>query len=540
MDSYIVYLALFAIIVLIGQFFQKSAIPIALILVISGMLLSFIPFFPKIQLNSKLILNIFLPFLIYEISAFSSWRDMQKQARPVALLSIGHVLFITGIVAVAIHSLTPQLGWPLAFVLGAIVSPPDDVAIVSIAQRMRIPDRIFVILEGEGMFNDAAALTIFRFALAAAITHQFVISHAILAFFLEITGEALYGLMLGHILGQLRTKIKNTPLHVIASFLTPFIAYIPVIKLGGSGIIATAMVGFIIGNQYALRFTPEYRLTAFSIFPTIGYAIEGIIFLMVGLNLNSTLANISSIHLASLLSYVGIVIAIVIVGRFIWVYGFVIFLPRFLFPSLKKKDPYPSWKFPFIISWSGMRGGIPLAAALAVPVATFQIANVDVRDLFVFIVFSVIFVTLILQGLSLPFIIKKLKLDKIGERERYTEHLTELQTRIQMIDAAMDWLEEYKEEIKQDKKILTEVLMHIYEYKMLKKRFKSRVSDHDGQLLQTHDEEKELREKLSLLSQLIAIEKKELEKIWRKGKISLKTRNKLAATLDHQVQRYLI
>ncbi len=538
MDSFIVYLILFSIIVILGQAFRKSTTPIALILAIAGMLLSFIPFFPDIYLNSKLVLNIFLPLLVYEISAFSSWHDMQKQARPIALLSIGHVVFITCIVAIVIHSLIPQMGWPLAFVLGAIISPPDNVAIVSIAEKMRIPKRIFIILEGEGMFNDAAALTIFRFALTAAITHQFLFGHAFLAFSTIIIGETLYGFLLGHLLGQLRIKISNTMLHVIASFITPFLAYIPVVKLGGSGIIATAIVGFVIGNRYTLRFTPEYRLAAVTLWPTLAFAIQGIIFLLIGLNMHSILVRISSIPMESLLIYMIAIIAVVIIGRFIWVYGFVIFLPRFLFPSLKKKDPYPPWKYPFIISWSGIRGGISLAAALAIPALTFKVNQVDIHDLFVFIVFCVIFVTLILQGLSLPFIIKKLDIDKIGESERYTEHMTELQTRLQMINAALHWLHKYKDKIKKDKKLLAEVSMYIDEYHMLKEQFESRILDHDGQSI--HDEQLELKNKLSLLYKVIEVEKAELEKLWSKNQINLQTRNKLATILDHQIQRHLI
>lgn len=325
MDQFINYLILFTLIVLLGQAFQKSTIPLALILVLFGMLMSFVPFFPQINLDSNLVLNFFLPLLVYQISAFSSWRDLKKQIRPIALLSIGHVIFITILVAIAIYTLIPQMGWPLAFVLGAIISPPDDIAIVSIAEKIRIPERIFLILEGEGMFNDAAALTLFRLALAAAVTNTFSVAHAFLGFFAIIIGETIYGLILGHLLGKLREKISNTTLHVIASFVTPFIAYIPAVKLGGTGILATAIVGFVIGNKFTLRFTPEYRLISLSIWPTLAFAIEGLIFLLVGLDMRSTFMRISSIPLETLMLYICSITFVVIVGRFIWVYGVLIF-----------------------------------------------------------------------------------------------------------------------------------------------------------------------------------------------------------------------
>lgn len=538
MDQFIVYLILFSIIILISHVFQKFTIPLPLILVIVGMMLSFVPFFPKIKLDSTLVLDFFLPLLVYQISAFSSWRDMKKQLRPIALLSIGHVIFITIIVAVVIHAFIPKLGWPLAFLLGAIISPPDDVAIVSIAEKIRIPERIFIILEGEGMFNDVAALTLFRLSLAAAITNEFSVVNAFSNFVFIIVGETLYGLFLGFLLGKIREKISNTSLHVIASFITPFLAYFPAVKLGGTGVLATAVVGFVIGNQYTLRFTPEYRLIALSIWPTLAFAIQAIIFLLVGLDMRSIFMSISSIPFQNLMLYIGSLTFVVIACRFIWVYGALIFLPRVLFPSIRKKDPYPPWQYPFVISWAGIRGGISLAAVLAIPALTLTIDSIDVRDFLVFLVSSVILATLILQGLSLPFIVKKLGVDKIGQSEKYAEHMTELQARLRMIQVAIDWLESYIKQAENDKKLKHEVARHIYEYQMLKKQLESRIFNHDGK--SDHDEQAELKEDLSLLLQIIEAERAELSKLWREEKINLRTRNKLLSVLDHQIQRHMI
>jgi monovalent cation/hydrogen antiporter len=538
MEQLIIYIFLFSIIVLVGQLFRNSTIPIALILVIVGMLLSFVPFIPDIILNSYLVLNVFLPLLIYQISAFSSWRDIKKQLRPIALLSVGHVIFITVLVAIVIHFLIPQMGWPLAFVLGAIISPPDDVAIVSISEKIRIPERIFLILEGEGMFNDAAALILFRFALAAAITHEFSVIHATSAFFAVIIGETLYGLLLGNLLGKLRQKITNPMLHIIASILTPFLAYIPAVKLGGSGVLATAVVGFLIGNQYSLRFTPEYRLIGTALWPALAFAIEGLLFLLVGLDMRSIFERISFLSLESLALYVFSIIFVVIIGRFIWVYGAVIFIPRVLLPSLRKKDPYPPWQNTFIIAWSGMRGAISLAAALAVPPLTLMIEGVDPRDLLIFLVFCIIIVTLVLQGLSLPFILRKMGVDRVGEHERYNEHIAELHAQTQMIRVALHWLQEYKEQIKDNKNLLDEITLYINEYQMLKKKSKNRILEHDRKLF--HDEKAEIKDKLFLLLQIINVERAELLKLWREEKINLRTRNKLLASLDHQAQHLLL
>ena len=249
MEQIETYIILFGIIVIVGQTFNNSPVPISLLLVITGMLLSLLPTTPDITLDPNIVLNIFLPLLIYQISAFASWRDVKKNLRPIMLLSIGHVIFITILVAVVIHMLIPQFGWPLAFVLGAVISPPDDVAIVSIADKIRMPQRLITILEGEGMFNDATALILFRFALAAVVTHQFSAVRAVSAFFLVIIGETLYGLALGFIIGEIRLRIRNTTLHMMASLLVPFIAYIPAVMLGGCGVLATAVTGFVFGSS---------------------------------------------------------------------------------------------------------------------------------------------------------------------------------------------------------------------------------------------------------------------------------------------------
>lgn len=538
MEHLIFYIALFCVIVLAGQLFRKSVFPLALILVITGMLLSLIPYVPEITLDSGLVLNVFLPLLIYQISAFSSWRDIRKQIRPIASLSVGHVVFITCLVAVVIHGLLPQLGWPLAFVLGATISPPDDVAIVAICEKIRIPERIFIILEGEGMFNDAAALILFRFALAAAVTHTFSALHAFTAFIAVIIGETLYGLILGTLLGKIRLKIKNATLHMIASIITPFLAYIPAVMLGGTGVLATAVVGFLIGNKYSVRFTPEFRLISFGIWPVFAFAIENLIFLMVGLDMRGIFTRISIIPPATLLLYVSSICFVVIIGRFIWVYSAVLFNAKILFPR-RQGGALPTLRNAFLISWAGMRGGISLAAALAVPALIFRIDGIDLRDLLIFLVFCTILVTLVLQGLSLPWIMKKFGYDKVGRSERYQEHLSELNTRVQMMHAAHNWLHEFRKEIREDKLLLDEIDFHIREYQDLLKKFQDRISIHDGGL-DNHDEILERKDSMFLLRQIVKAEKKELLRLWREDKINLRTRNKLLSMLDHQLQRYVL
>jgi len=524
-----IFVALLTIIVTVGIVFRKSPIPTSLLLVITGMLVSFVPSFPPITLNPSMVLDVFLPLLIYETSAYSSWRDIKLDFRPIALLSIGHVLFITVLVAMTVHLILPQLGWPMAFVLGAVISPPDDVAIVSIAEKIHMPQRIVTILKAEGMLNDAPALILFRFSLAALLTHEFSPFKAVSSFFLIVIGETLYGLALGYILGNLRLKLREPVLQTMISILTPFLAYLPAEKLGGSGVLATVVVGMYIGNNFYDRFPPEVRLVGRSVWLTLGFIVQSILFLLVGFDLRHILSRIASIPTPSLVFYSIVIIFVVIIGRFIWVYP-AAYLPRLLFSSIRKKDPYPPWQYPFIISWTGMRGGISLAAALAIPILPLSVDGANPRDLLVFLVFSVIIATLLLQGLALPWMLKILGVRRYGQREKKRELLAGLHARITMTDAVLRWLDEYLQHIDDTQPSHGEINLRIREYKAIKEQLHNSVKQIDGNT--NFDEKIELKDTIFLSSQLITIERKELARLWREGKINQAIKVKLGHQLD--------
>jgi len=531
MEHLTTYVALFGIIIFVGVLSSKSPIPTALILVIVGMALSFVPELPHINLNPGVVLNIFLPMLLYQISSSASWKDVKKNMRPIALLSIGHVLFIATLVAITIHALIPQLSWPFAFILGAVISPPDDVAIVAIAEKIRMPRRIVTILEGEGIFNDATALLLFRLGLLAMVTYDFSVFQASSTFIVIIIGEAFYGLALGYILGELRLKINDPILHMLTSLLTPFLAYLPVEKMGGSGVLATVVTGFVIGNIYSSHFTPDFRLLSRAVWPTLAFAIESILFILIGLDLRFILESISTIPFASLALYSGSIIFVVIVGRFIWVY-LSAYIPQFLFPSILKKDPYPPWEYLFVISWAGMRGGISLAAALAVPLLPSTVDGANSRDLLIFLVFCVIAATLVVQGLTLPWLLKVLKIHKYSQREKYDDHLAELSAKLKMAQAVLRWLKEYGELVKDDSQLLNEIKLRTHDYRMLKKQYLEKINQHSEKL--EHNEKIEMQEFTFLSSRIIAIERSELSRLWQEEKINHSIRNKLQDQLDHR------
>lgn len=524
-----IYVILLTIIVIVSFVFRKSAIPTSLLLVITGMLASFIPNLPPFTLDPTLVLDVFLPLMIYATSAYSSWREIKMDFRPIALLSIGQVFFITVLVALVIHGMLPQLGWPMAFLLGAVISPPDDVAIVSIAEKIRMPQRIVTILKTEGMLNDAPALILFKFSLAALLTHEFYPLKAASSFLLIVVGETLYGLALGYVIGNLRLKVRDPILQTLISILIPFLAYLPAERLGGSGVLATAVVGIYIGNSFYDRYSAEVRIAGRSVWLTLGYIVQSILFLLVGFDLPHILNNISTIPFHTLLFYSSVIILTVIVGRFLWVYPS-IYLPRWLFSSVRKKDPDLPWQYPFILSWTGMRGGISLAAALAVPQLPMSMNGSNLRDLLVFFVFCVIVATLLLQGMALPWVLKLVGIRRFGQHEKKSELLSALHARLAMTEAALGWLYENIKKTSNVQLLHDEIDLRIREYQAIQKQLAESVISINNHL--PSDERKELKDTLFLSSKLIDIERKELARLWEEGKINQVVKRKLGHYLD--------
>ena len=287
-----------------------------------------------------------------------------------------------------------------------------------------------------------------------------------------------------------------------------------------------------LGHRYSLRVSPEFRLASRAIWPTLAFAIQSLLFLLVGLDMRSILESISSLSPSSVLVYSLWVTLTVVIGRFIWVYP-AVYIPRWLFPHIRKKEPRPPWQYPIIVSWAGMRGGISLAAALAVPALPVLPHATNPKDLLIFLVFCVITATLLLQGLTLPWLLKIVGMKKYGQSEQYNEHLAELATRSAMVKSAIHRLNEIKEEVKDNPKLLKAVKLYLKEYRMIRAQLKEKRASHDSKLILTHDEKTEWQDELFILSQLIEIQREELLQLWHNDKINLAVRNKLLEQLDH-------
>jgi len=420
-ESSLLFVLLTAIIV-ITVIARRFALPYPIAFVIGGSLLAFVPGLPEFTLSPDWVFLIFLPPLLFAGGWLTDWVTFKENLRPIALLAIGLVVFTTGIVAIAAHALLPQIGWAAAFVLGAVVSPPDAVAAGSVFERFSVPRRISAILDGEGLVNDASALVIYNFAIAAVVTGQFSLVHASGAFVFVSVGGVAVGLALGYGLVKAMLLLRKYELsdYLIdnaISLISPYAIYLACEPLGVSGVLATVTAGIYLGRNAEAIYLPEARLVANAVWDFLIFLLNGLVFLMIGLQLRSIVRD-PSFALREL--WIGVLISVlVIVVRIVWVYP-AAYLPRLIWRKIREREGMPPPNYIFVIAWSGMRGIVSLAAALALPQFTKSGAAFPGRNEIVFITFCVIFATLVFQGLSLIPLLKILRIqggDDLDKRE---------------------------------------------------------------------------------------------------------------------------
>ena len=397
---------------------RKLHIPYPILFVLGGSLLGLIPGLPPVRLDPELVFVFFLPPLLFPAAMFTSWRDFRANLRPISLLAIGLVLFTTVAVALLAHHF---MGLSLAagFVLGAIISPPDAIAATAIAQRLKIPRRIVTILEGESLVNDSTALVAYQFAKVAVLTGTFSLAKASGQFFIVSIGGILLGLAVGWLAEWFHRRVEDAPIEVTVSLLTPFAAYLPAEHLGVSGVLSVVTAGLYLGWRLPEITDYRTRLEARPVWDMVGFLLNGFVFILIGLQLPTVMQGLAkeAIPIHQLIWY-SVIISVAVIGvRIFWVFP-AAYLPRFFFKSLREKDPYPSWRHVTILGWTGMRGVVSLAAAMALPLEIKPGVPFPGRDLILFLTFVVIFVTLVLQGLSLPPLIRWLGIEDDGKGER--------------------------------------------------------------------------------------------------------------------------
>src|SRR5450631_3768107 len=399
----------------------------SILLVVAGIGVALIPGLPKVELAPELVLLVILPPLIYSAGVAMSWREFRFNLRPIALLAFGCVLFTTCVVAAVAHYLL-NFDWAVGFLLGAIISPTDVVAPLAIARRLGLPRRLVVVLEGEGLANDATALVLYRFAVVAVSTGTFSFSHAAGEFALIVVGEVAYGLAVGWLSLRLRQWAKEPRVEITMSLMTPYLAFWVPSHLGGSGVLATVACGLYVSWVGPRLIPSATRLQGIFFWDLIVYLVEGLVFLLTGLQARSLVEQGHAFSIRELLIATAWVTLITIAARFIWMFP-ATYLPRWLSPRLAKSDPAPPWQGPFFLAFTGVRGVDSLAVALAIP---YTILNGDPfphRDLILFVTFGVIIITLVGQGSMLPAMVRWLGLGHLGKEERKGEIKAELRAR---------------------------------------------------------------------------------------------------------------
>lgn len=411
-------------------------LPYPIVFVLGGALIAFVPALPHLEIAPDWIFYTVLPPLLFHGGWVTDWTLLRRNVRPIALLAVGLVIVSTVAVAGTIEWLAPGFGWASAFVLGAIVSPPDAVAAAAIFERFSVPRRISAILDGEGLLNDGTALVIYRFAVVAAVLGRFSLPRASLAFVVVVTvgiaaGFAFAVLVEGLMRLLARLGLGDSQIDVLIALLAPYVTYVTADALGGSGVLATVTVGIILGRRSPFS-SPEARLVSGAVWNILIYLLNALVFMLIGIELRTIMADGSSV--VRWLPAALWISLVLIVLRMAWAFAQA-YIPRALRPGERRRDP-AQWRWIVVIGWTGLRGIVSLAAALALPLRDAHGAGFPQRTAIIFITFCVILVTLVGQGLSLIPLLQWLKLDSGEDTAAY-----ETKVRIKALEAGLHKLE---------------------------------------------------------------------------------------------------
>jgi monovalent cation/hydrogen antiporter len=460
----VIVLAAVLLLLIAAQFLR---VPYPILLVLGGLGLGVTPGIPHVELHPDLVLLIMLPPLLYAAAFFTPLRELRRNVRPISVLAIGLVLATMATVAIVAHEAI-GFDWPTSFVLGAIVSPTDPVAATAIAKRLGVPGRIVTILEGESLINDATALVAYKFAVAAVVTGSFSLGEAVGDFFVNVAGGVAIGVA---VVATIRRRLDNPPVEVTIALFTAYFAYLPAEELGVSGVVAAVTVGIYMGRLTSALTSPTTRIQGTAVWEIVVFVLNSALFVLIGLQLPNVLDGIDGQDTWELIGYGALLTATVMLTRIVWTFV-VSKLIRMLIRELRGRPG--NWKQTAIGAWTGMRGAVSLAAALALPFETDAGAPFPHRELIVFLTFSLILGTLVIQGLSLPALIHALGVDdhdEALEREESKARLRAAESALARIDELAD--EDWVRDDTADR------LRRVYDYRL--RRFRSRFADEDGE-----------------------------------------------------------
>jgi Na+/H+ antiporter len=416
---------------------RRTPVPAPLLLVAAGLAVSYLPGVPEYTLDPEVVLPLLLPPLLYTSASDSSYLGLRAQLRPVALLSVGYVLFATFVVGWVVYLIVPGMPLTAALVLGAVVAPPDAVAATAVARRVGLPARITTILQGESLLNDATAITAYRVALAAAVGEGATWLGGIGEFLLAAVGGVGIGLVLMAPLHWLRTHLKEPLLQNTLSLLIPFVAYAVAEQVHASGVLAVVVVALYLGHR-AWNVDFATRLQEEAVWRMVAFVLESAVFALIGLQLPVVLRGLGEHQGAAAAGYAAVVFLVVVGARFVWVYP-AAFLPRLVSARIREREQNPTWRGAMVTAWAGMRGVVSLAVAFSIPLTLHGGNPFPQRNLILFLTFTTVIGTLVVQGFSLPPLIRWLDLPA---RDPQTETLAEANAQAQASRAAEARLDE--------------------------------------------------------------------------------------------------
>lgn len=491
----------------------------AIVLVLGGVVLGLIPGLSTPRIDPNVVLFIFLPPLIYAAAFGSSTQDLRAHAVSIGLLAVGLVLATMGAVAVVAHAVA-GIGWGPAFVLGAILGPTDPIAATAVLRRVGAPGRVSTILEGEALVNDATALTAYKVAVAAVVSGHFSLSSGVLHFVGDSAGGVAVGVVAGWLSVEVRRRIDESQIEISISLLTAYLAYLPADRLGFSGVLAAVAAGMYAGSRTEAMLSPSSRLRALGFWDALTFLLEAVLFLEIGLQLRYI---DHGLHVVTPLAYAAAVIATLMALRMAWMFV-VPGLVRLADPRERGEPPRTRRAELVVLGWSGMRGGVSLAAALALPTVTAAGGAFPHRSIVVFVAYVTIAVTLLLPGLTLSRLVRLLGL---GEEEALARE--EARARIQLAHAALRHIEEVADREQLEEAIVDQVRMS---YELRIERLESRM---DGTA--RGDDATVAHRVRQLRRELVGVERERLHELRRRGKVSAQSQRRIGHELDLEEAR---
>jgi len=525
-DNLLIIVSLLFLISMLAMLSDKLRISYPIFLVIAGLGISLVPGIPIIQLDPNIVFIIFLPPLLYSAAWYTPWHDFWQMRRPIGFLGFGLVLCTAMAIAWFSNWLIPDFSLPLGFLLGGIISPPDAIAATSVLQNLRVPKRAVTVLEGESLVNDAASLIVFRFALAAIFTGKFLLWKASVDFFLVIFMGIIVGLVIAHIAYAIHRWLPTTSsIDTAITLISPYLMYITAEHFHYSGVLAVVSGGLFLSYRSHDILSYDSRLQSQSVWNVLIFLLNGVVFILIGLQLPGVIHGLGEYSLHAAIRY-GIAISIVtILVRLLWVYPGA-YLPRLLSKKIRRREPNPGWKQIFLIGWSGMRGVVSLASALAIPMTLSSGDAFPHRNMILFITFCVILSTLVLQGLTLPLLIRWLKIEVKETREE-----ERLNIRLRLANIVLDYITtHYPEESGS-----------IEAFSRLKARYERMITITDKQLKQGNEDvltPAYLPRYRKLLLELVSIQRQELSRMRRENEFSEEILRNKETELDLEEARF--